>query len=135
MKYAIAIMMFFFCTTAHAIDMNIVKQIESSGRADAYNAKSQARGLYQITPICLQEWNNFHRKEQYTKKDLFNPVVNEKIARWYMLVRIPQMLRHYKVADTIENRIIAWNAGISFAIKGVVPAETKAFICKYKGRV
>jgi hypothetical protein len=117
---------------ASEIDMSVIQQIESSGRPDAYNARSGARGLYQITPICLQEWNNFHPKDQHTLDDLFHPDTNTKIATWFMLIRIPQMLRYYGVPVTIENMIVAWNAGIVYARRGVVPTETANFIKKYR---
>lgn len=117
---------------ASEIDMAVIQQIESSGRPDAFNARSGARGLYQITPICLKEWNQFHPADQHTLNDLFDPDTNTKIATWFMLMRIPQMLRHYGVPVTIENMIVAWNAGIVYARRGVVPSETANFIKKYR---
>lgn len=133
----LTIILIVFCLLsgkAHAdvIDMSVIAKIESSGRPDAYNARSGARGLYQITPICLQEWNNFHPKDKHTLDDLFHPDTNTKIATWFMLIRIPQMLRYYGVPVTIENMIVAWNAGIVYARRGVVPTETANFIKKYR---
>ena len=114
------------------IILSIIAIIESSNNPLAYNPKTQARGLYQITPICLKEWNNFHPSEHYALNDLFNPQVNEKIAKWYLTKRIPQMLRYYKKPVTIENILICYNAGIKYVLKGVIPEETKEYIQKYK---
>jgi len=121
------------CYAGDIIDLSIIKQIESSGDPSAYNQTSQARGLYQITPICLEEWNNYHPAEQYMLTELFNPRINERIARWYLLDRIPQMLRYYKKSVTIENCIIAYNAGIGYmASDKKLPSETIEYIKKYK---
>lgn len=120
------------CGNAFAVDMNMdaIKQIESSGNTMAHNKRTNARGLYQITPVVIEEWNQFH-SVKYTSADLFNPAVNFKIADWYMNKRIPSMFRYFKIADTANNRIIAWNAGIRYARNGYTPIETRGFIKKY----
>ena len=60
------------------IDIEIIKEIESNGNPLAYNFKSQARGVYQITPICLEDYNIYHDKK-YIESELFNPIINKKI--------------------------------------------------------
>lgn len=131
-------MLFMNATTCHAeviMDMKAIRFIESSNITSAYNAKSGAIGSYQITPIVIKEWNNYNRGPQLTEKDLFNPITNEMVAKWYMNKRIPQMLRYYKVEDTWQNRIIAYNAGISYLIyKRDIPYETEKYIEKYRKR-
>lgn len=114
------------------IDMNKIYQIESSNDPKAYNQQSNARGLGQITPIVLKEWNDFHKDEVYKPNDLFNPATNRKISNWYMNKRIPQMLKYYKLPDTKKNRIISYNAGISY-VKGKkqLPQETINYLEKY----
>lgn len=113
------------------IDLSRIAQIESSGNPLAFNSRSKARGLYQITPICLKEYNSFH-KAKYGPQDLFNPKVNEQIASWYLNVRIPKMLRYFGRADTTENRIICYSAGISYVVSGKpIPSETKQYLKKY----
>jgi hypothetical protein len=117
---------------ASIIDMQRIAQIESSGNPLAHNKREDGRGLYQINPICLREWNNFHPREQYTPDDLFNAEINTRIADWYMNKRIPQMIRHFGKPDTVENRIICWNAGINYVKTGKeIPQITKNFIAKY----
>jgi hypothetical protein len=114
------------------IDLERIKQIESSGNPLAYNKSSHARGLYQITPICLVEYNNFH-DGQYFVDDLFNPEINEKIADWYLHKRIPQMLRHFNKPVTVDNILIAYNSGISYVVSGkTLPNETIVYLKKYK---
>jgi soluble lytic murein transglycosylase-like protein len=112
------------------INMRAIQTIESHGNPRAYNKGSQARGLYQITPICLKEYNQFHT-QKYTVQELFNPDINGKIATWYLTVRIQQMLRHYKISVTVENILWAYNAGISNVIKRTKPTETANYIKKY----
>ena len=67
------------CAYAELINMNAIRTIESNGNAFAYNRYSHARGLYQITPIVLKEYNKLN-KVNHSEGDLFNPLVNEKIA-------------------------------------------------------
>ena len=113
------------------IDMDKISMIESSNNPMAYNKHSNARGLYQITPICLADYNQYH-KIQYTTDQLYDKRINYDIAYWYMNVRIPQLLKHYKQKDTVDNRLIAYNAGIKYLIKGLkLPTETINYISKY----
>jgi soluble lytic murein transglycosylase-like protein len=113
------------------VDLNRIKIIESGGNALAHNKRSDARGLYQITGICLKEYNTFN-KSRYTPDDLWRTDINAKIASWYLSVRIPAMLKYYGLADTVKNRIWAYNAGIGNVKKGIMPAETRAYIAKYE---
>ena len=118
--------------------MDRIKQIESSGNPDAVS-EDGAVGLYQIMPDeALADWNTYHPKETHTINALWNPVENEKIAQWYMNERIPQMLKHYKLQDTVDNRLAAYNAGIGNLRKiraGTMkmPSETSKYIRKYYG--
>lgn len=114
------------------VDMNKIYFIESSNNPKAYNKRSQAKGLGQITPIVLKEWNNFHPSNTVVEDDLFNPEVNKQIANWYMNERIPAMLKYFKKEDTAMNRLIAYNAGIARVGK-VLPKETDNYIKKYFG--
>jgi soluble lytic murein transglycosylase len=118
-----------------SVNIGKIIQIESSGNPFAYNKSSQARGLMQITPICLKEYNNYHPKEQYTTKDLFNPDINVKIGTWYIDKRIPQMLRYYNKPVTINNILISYNAGIAYVVKDLpLPTETINYLLKYSIR-
>lgn len=114
------------------ININIDKiiSIESAGNAKAFNRHSQARGLCQITPICLKDYNQFH-KVKYSTSDLFTPQINIQIAQWYLNVRIPQMLRHYNRTVSVRNILICYNAGIQKVISGKLPDETRKYISRY----
>ncbi len=118
---------------SNIVNMKYIEKIESQGNAKAYNKSSKAIGLYQITPICLKEYNNFHPKRKYSSKDLYNPCINYIVAEWYIRERIPQLLKYYKKPVTIENILISYNAGIGYVVKGKsLPKETIDYIKKYK---
>lgn len=129
------VLLVFGCARAQAsveMDMTKIAMIESSGNPGAWNKKDDSIGLFQITPIVLKEWNNFHPKEQFTRSDLWNPAINHVIADWYMNKRIPQMFKHYGIEDSVRNRIVAYNAGISYLVKGKpIPQITKNYLKKY----
>ena len=133
LQLALIFLLIFSSANAFAqtrLKMGRISSIESSNNSKAYNRKSGARGLYQITEICLKDYNQFH-KVKYTSQDLFIPEINEKIARWYLEKRIPQMLRYYNIPVTTDNILWAYNAGIGKVVKGVMPDETKDYIKKY----
>ena len=54
------------------VNYDAIAQIESSGNPKAFNKKSKARGLLQITPIALADWNQMNPKQTYSEKDLFD---------------------------------------------------------------
>ena len=112
------------------VDMSIISQIESNGNPNAVSPEG-AIGTYQITYICLQEYN-IMTGAKYTSRDLFKPEINKEIAFWYMLVRIPQMLKHYHKPITLENCLISYNAGISRVLSGKIPKETQNYVLRYK---
>ena len=129
--YIIFMTILFHTIKAHGLDMEAIKQIESGGNPNAYNEHAQAKGLYQITPICLKEYNNYH-EEKIKNEDLFNEKLNYKIAKWYLDVRIPQMLKYYGKRLTNRNKIISYNAGISYVVENKdLPKETENYIIKY----
>lgn len=115
---------------AEDIDMSIIKQIESSGNDNAVNKYSGAVGGYQITAICLKDFNQVN-KTNYTRKDLFIPYINKQIGTWYMNKRIPQLLKALGLKDTTNNRLISYNAGVNAVKTGIIPTETKDYIRKY----
>jgi hypothetical protein len=114
------------------INLDAIREIESSGVVVAYNKKSQARGSYQITPIVLKSWNQRHPKEKYTGQDLFIHEINEKIASWYLSERIPEILRANRIPVNVENLLISYNAGWTYTKgKKKLPQETRGYIQKY----
>lgn len=125
------------CFQAGAEEINLRKiiYIESSGNNLAWNRIDDSRGLFQITPICLKEYNRLNTRH-YSPDDLWNPEINTKIAHWYLTKRIPQMLRRFGKPATVENILIAYNAGISYvAHNKPLPKITKLYLKKYRGEL
>lgn len=119
------------------VDLSRIREIESSNNPNAvsYRGAKYGRGLYQISEICLDDYNRFAGHVfTFYPEDLFDPKVNEMIAKWYLTKRIPAMLRHYNKEVTVDSVLWAYNAGIGRVIKGVMPAETKEYIRKYHDR-
>lgn len=119
---------------AEEVNLRIIAQIESSNNPNAIG-KSGEIGLYQISPIALEEFNSWlisTNREPLTRRDLFNPVINKMIAETYFDYFIPHWLADYGKSDTISNKLIAWNAGMRAIEKGYVPKSTKEYIKKYK---
>jgi hypothetical protein len=118
------------------IDLNIIAQIESSNNPMAYNSRTQAVGLYQITPICLADFNEYSCSGScipgWDMDLMYQKWYAEYVARWYFEKRIPQLLKHYHKPVTLENIITAYNAGIKAVVKGYCPRETRNYIAKYK---
>jgi len=135
------------CHASPTINLEIIKQIESGGDPHAYNKRSGATGLYQITPICLKDFNQFSNNMDcgiarygeiapcnyrfYSMDDMFLPDKNRKVAHWYMNTRIPQLLKHFGHEDTLENRLISYNCGVGCVGKKL-PKETVNYIKKYR---
>lgn len=114
---------------AEVIDLHAIMTIESNGNPNAIGTSGEV-GLYQIMPCVLAEYNTFN-KTHLTRQDLFNPLVNEQVARWYLGVRLPQMFYHYRKPITPNNIIWAWNAGIGRFVKNRLPRTTKDYLAKY----
>ncbi len=129
------------CSVTHAevaIDLGAIKIIESSGNPHAYNAKTRCYGLYQISEICLKDYNQ-RNKKTYRPDDLFNPLINEKIASWYF-ERIVQMLHYFKIPVSITTRIASYHWGIGNVTKWhaagahfeKLPKATQHYIARYR---
>jgi hypothetical protein len=114
-----------------AIDLSIISQIESSNNPLAYNSRSGACGAFQVTQVCLNDYNAYN-SPQIAKKALFSTPMGRKVADWYLNKRIPQLLKHYKLPDTLDNRLVCYNAGIGKLCKGIIPQESKNYIKKYQ---
>lgn len=101
------------------LNINSFKQIESHGYPRAYNRRSGARGLMQIVPSVLKEWNHLHPSQEYNLDDLFNSRINVKIGTWYLDRIKNHYLPHYGIKPSIENIIIAYNWGIGNLQKSI----------------
>ena len=115
------------------IDMDAIAIIESSGNPDAisFRGAKYGRGLYQVSEECLKDYNYY--VDDMVTAELFDPFKCFLVADWYFNERIPQMLKHYGIQDTIDNRIYAYSAGIGKMQRAKrMPTETKHYIRKYK---
>lgn len=126
------VMVIFACVArADEVNLDIISKIESNNNPLAYNYKSKAIGLYQITSICLNDYNLVNNT-CYELTDLLSAKFNQKIAIWYFKKRIPQLLKYFGLSDTLENRLWAYNVGIGKVVKGIMPKETQNYIKRYK---
>lgn len=120
------------------INIDAIIKIESDGDPKAFNKHSKARGLCQITPICLEEWNAHQaHRGRFDESDLFSASINKMIAQWYLNERIPAMLIAYALPVSLEFILGAYNFGIGNMKKiwkGEIkwPAETRNYIEKYR---
>lgn len=122
------------------IDMKKIVQIESSGNPKAVNKKSGARGLTQLVKPTWEECVK-KLKKNWSWDDAFDGKKNLIVGTYYMNKRIPQMLKYYKIPDTVETRLAAYNWGIGYVYKAYkkygnewinyIPTETKNYIKKY----
>lgn len=111
--------------------MAIVAQIESSSQPSAVGDGGKALGLYQLHEAVIIDYNKRH-KARYTHRDALKPEIAAKIADWYLNTEIPRLLRHFKLQDTLTNRIWAYNGGIGNVVKGRLSPVTKAYLKKYE---
>jgi len=111
----------------------IIKVIESNGNTKSVSFKD-AKGIMQITNICLNDYNNIN-KTHYNENDLFIKDINIKIADWYLSERIPSLLKEHNIKVNVMNILICYNAGILECIKFQntkhLNLETQNYINKY----
>ncbi len=112
------------------VDMDRIMQIESGGDTKAYNKHSQARGLYQVTPICLKDFNKVNGTS-YKVDDLFEPQINARIAYWYINERLPKLLEAQGGPITVDRVLAAYNTGPGRSNRKPWPKETRDYIVKY----
>ena len=105
-------------------------QKESGGNPNAVSSAG-ARGLMQIMPIALEDYNNINGTS-YSMDDMFDPELNVEVGSWYKHKRIPEMLRHYNLPINEQTIDAAYNGGIgrvkNYYQKGIsLPKETQNY--------
>lgn len=118
------------------VDLDKIAMIESSNNPQAYNSKSGAVGMYQITLICLKDYNLAHIRGGYSHNDMFDPNKAYIVANWYLNKAIPRYLKAFGLDDTLENRLYAYNWGVGnlrrhYAEGLAIPKETRDYLVKY----
>ena len=86
----------------------IVMMAESSGNPLAEGNGSW--GLYQLTSVALAHFNQVNGAD-YQKHDLFDPEINEEIARWY-LGWINSYLTRKGYPDDPARIVFCFNTGV-----------------------
>ena len=118
---------------ASEVNLDAIKHIESAGcKNPCYGDNGKAVGQFQLHKGAIEDYNR-RFKASYSHSQALNPQVARKIASWYLNQEIPRLLRHYKIKDTPENRIKAWNFGAkNLAKKRKVPSSTRRYLKRYK---
>ena len=119
------------------IDFRAIQSIESGGNPAAFNQRTRCYGLYQISEICLQDYNQMNGTS-YRPADLFDPGLNSAVAGWYFN-RISSMLDHFGIAENLTTVIASYNWGIGNVIRWYrqgadfsdLPSETRGYIRTY----
>jgi hypothetical protein len=128
----VAVMLMLLSGSARAtVDLAVIGKIESSGNPLAVGDGGKSIGLYQVSEIALRDYNQYHTVK-VSKKELFDPMVNKRVANWIVNVRIPQMLKHFKQEVTNRNVIWAFNCGIKCVIDKRIPPVTEQYFQKYQ---
>jgi soluble lytic murein transglycosylase-like protein len=126
------------CQADVVINLAAIKTIESDGNPYALNQRTNCYGLYQISKVCLQDFNQSH-KTNYASQDLFDPRINETVAKWYFQ-EVKRMLNHYEIPISLDTIIAAYNWGIGNVVNWYdngadftqLPLETRSYIEKYQ---
>lgn len=122
------------------IDVDKVILNESSGDPLKYNPNSGARGIMQVTPIALQDWNQIHPNRQYGLRDLFNEQINMEVGKWYLQKRVPELLKSKGTPVTRDNVLAGYNWGANAVSKWAgrkgrfeeLPDETQDYLLRYE---
>ncbi len=134
--------LFAFSAFAAEINLDVIKQIESSGNPNAvsFRGAKYGRGLYQISEIALKDYNRMAQNgAEIAPEQLFDPELNYTIAKWY-IAQIKRYLTHYGIPVNKVNIIASWNWGIGNVRRWHkagskfedLPRETRNFIIKYR---
>lgn len=102
---------------AAVIDVRAVCQLESG--LDPFKKNGDHHGLCQLSSGVLADYNKA-KGSPWKTVDLYNGVLNFKIARWYLNVEIPRLLRHHGIKDTTARRLTAYRLGIEAVVRGEV---------------
>ena len=107
-------------------EMNAIAMMESSFRPSlGVHPDGLSFGLMGITVPAQTEYNT--RTGSFADRKQLND--NIAIACWYWGKRIPQMLKYFEKKNTLRNRTISYNAGISYVVnQKEIPARTLAYI-------
>jgi len=125
---------------APEINMGAIVQIESSGNPRAVSPAG-CRGLCQIAEGTWVECCKWLGVSWTWSEDAFDPGCNRAVGNYYINHRIPAMLAHYGIDDSVTTRIGAYNAGIGTLLRlwrkhghewlAYAPKETQRYVLRY----
>ena len=98
------------CSADVVIDLHALSAVES-GHDDSAYSSAGALGRYQIKPICLRDYNRYSGRPRMEFSDMRDPKAASLVASWYLHKRIPQILRSYGVAVTVEGVLLSYRNG------------------------
>lgn len=117
---------------AEPIKLPVIAQIESSGNPQAIGDNGKGLGLYQLHFAVISDYNRTHNTD-YSHRIALKPEIASLIADWYLNKEIPRLIKHYKLVDSLESRLTAYNFGIGNLVKGrPLPQITRNYIAKYR---
>lgn len=116
------------------INIDSIISIESSNNPNTPDSPKGARGLMQI---MRPTWEEITKKlgVDWPWEEANDSKKNRVVGEYYMNVEIPRLLKHYKIEDTLENRLAAYNWGVGnlrYNDWRDAPPETINYIKKYK---
>ena len=122
------------------VDVNALAQIESGNNPNAVGK----HGEHGCCQIMEETWNEcvgrMDRDDVMWEKYSFDPEANKSVASYYVNARIPQMLRHFRIPDTLDARLACYNWGIGKVRRLWVrdhnldrlPVDVKEYISRYR---
>jgi hypothetical protein len=120
--------------------INLLIKIESGGDPCAISPAG-ARGLCQIMKPTWQECEELLEVDWDWDNNWYVTAKNRAFGIYYVNNRIPKMLRHYHIPDSVNTRLACYNWGIGHVKRAIrehgsewqsqMPEETKNYIRKY----
>jgi soluble lytic murein transglycosylase-like protein len=98
------------------VDIDCIIELESGSDPNAVDEKSGARGLCQITQKTWDECT-IRLEKDWDWAEAFDPYYNKALGKYYINERIPQMLKHNQIPDTIETRLAAYKWDLGSVLK------------------
>lgn len=130
----------FATVTLPQVNIGAIIQIESAGNPRAVSP-ARCRGLCQIAEATWKECTERMGVTWSWETDAWDPGCNRAVGNYYINRRIPEMLRHYGINDTVTTRIGAYNWGIGNFRRAwqrhghdwlaYAPRETQRYLLKY----
>lgn len=114
---------------AFEVDLSLIKKIESGGcQSPCVGDSGLALGEFQLHKGAVSDASRYLRAS-HSHQDALEPKKAWILANAYINGVIPSYLGHYGLNDTLENRLTAYNMGISAVKKGL---SASRYIKKYK---